>query len=188
MLKNRNPIIDLPCEICVPSITFPSEIRLALHYDICHDESEAKFVCQREDCSARFLTEKLSKIHFDSHGGDRSSSKTTARLLRPILVKLRCRFCDMTSHFPSQLRIHELSQHREELKHSCPKCCNIYSDGRILEAHKVSHQLESPFPCKLCPSEANISFDFGPKLQDHISTWHCFLPVETPKDDVPTRQ
>jgi hypothetical protein len=90
----------------------------------------------------------------------------------------------MTSHFPRHLRLHELGQHKKELTHCCLTCYGYFSSFKILEAHKVSHLKTSPFFCNLCPSEANISFDVGSKLQDHISTWHCLIPVETTTDDI----
>jgi uncharacterized Zn-finger protein len=89
----------------------------------------------------------------------------------------------MTSHFPRHLRLHEVGQHKQELTHCCLTCYGVFSSVSILEAHKVSHLKTSPFICNLCPSEANISFDVGSKLQDHISTWHCLIPVETTSYD-----
>ena len=157
------------CKNC--DFTSRTRQSLKIHELAKHDNREKQFSCRF--CPKLFLKFKSVKPHEKTHSGIRPypCSYCEKRFTQLHRVKeherihtgekpFSCKSCDYKSRAASTLRIHKILKHsgdKESLQTdeksficSVNGCKEKFIDSNQAKVHEKEHDVERPFPCKIC--------------------------------------
>lgn len=151
------------CEYC--GKTFDTLWRLKNHRFTHKDKSELPYVCEEADCSQRFSSKQLLKVHMMRHAGIKNYSCTYCGVQKTTRTELKihlnyhtlertycCRICSKVCNSSSNLNLHMRSVHERDRARcfACSYCDRTFTQPFLCKQHELIHTGEKPHECPEC--------------------------------------
>ncbi|XP_072044881.1 uncharacterized protein [Amphiura filiformis] len=151
-----------------------------------HDTLEKTYICQWDNCGAKFGCQLYLDKHIRRHKGDNKrydtrkyqcsmcnhKRKSKAALLmhenthtnaRPF----KCSVCDDRFNNPTSKRNHERNKHNKEKRYTCELCGFSSFFKQDFMKHQMIHSGDKPFPCDQCEYRCNRRDNLRKHLKIH---------------------
>ena len=133
--------------------TISGNLKLRLHMEEEHKDSEKNFVCPKSHCEGKFSSKQGFEVHMNRHNGK-------------VII---CPDCGKS--FFSEVNLKAHIKEKTKKTFNCEQCPQICSSQEGLERHVQMHDIEREFPCNEC----NLRFEEAYVLKRHMKLSHEIL-------------